>query len=417
MAEKAPSATWKSGFQSWNHWSRFATLTVIIVACIAAATWISIEQLHESEVDVEFKGHSVLFHQRRQDSKAVLLLPSNQLWYDTNLDVEPDEEVQINASGSVNLAIHRVVEAANAKETPRHPWVRPDGSSVGPPLRSANVDENRRKLLLSPEAPYGAVLACFVIRDEKAPGVQNLRPQGVKIVKEGATLLQDRASRARLWLTVNDEVIDPSNLPSSRQAFVSTVDEIMKRHKEMFWFQAYLHKCELARRFDEEIVPEGVWDINYQDNVGEYLVQIAIPSSHSVERRHLRLAPEWGSAASKAALCLMTVSVFAFLIFLFFRAPEYEPRTYSDRIEAFAILQSMLVVFYFLLWYVPSYFRLMCCLFGWLATLLYGCWTETRLPKFSRPFRSGHRRGAIFFYIFLGWLMLVVIASAGLESP
>lgn len=80
-----------------------------------------------------FSLSAFLFFQwqnRPAEQKTILLSPQggeNSPWVDTGIEVAPGDEIKIEASGKINLAFHRMVEAAINDTPPLHAWTGPKG--------------------------------------------------------------------------------------------------------------------------------------------------------------------------------------------------------------------------------------------------------------------------------------------------
>jgi hypothetical protein len=172
----------------------------------------------------------------------VVLLPASQLWMWTGIQVEAGEEIQLRASGGVNLATHRSVFNALSDTEPSLPWMFLSGptrvDSIGP--RPANPDDS----LIHPSAPDGALLL-FVRPLNSSPSSDNPRPSNKpnddyfvvapRSPNEWITLKAPRSGE--LCFVVNDVVADEErfyvvNDPKTYVGRVKTLNEVSKLFRE-----------------------------------------------------------------------------------------------------------------------------------------------------------------------------------------
>jgi hypothetical protein len=255
------------GFESRSHLIRFCLAILFIAALAVLLVWFIgrvLTQGQELSVSFNKEGATIVFVGDRP-SKALVLLSASQPWADTGLTVLPGQKISITASGLANLAIHRLVEAADKDERPRHGWAGPEG---GEPKNEKAVDRFRRALRIEPRVAYGCLLAYVRPVGEPDPGKEFPRPPGIHVIgRNGELTYADSKSRmGTLFLTANDAVARDD--PESERAYVTdqaalnatygpgrvTVDNLRER-----W-----------RRLRDA----NYWEVWFDDNVGEYLVQV-----------------------------------------------------------------------------------------------------------------------------------------------
>jgi hypothetical protein len=369
---------WSAGFDSWNHWARFAGLLVLAICILTAAVLLIVARIFDTNVDVLWKDNSLTFHQRHRDT-SVLLLPSNQCWVNTGVLVDPGTTISVHATGRANLAIHRVVESAKAKQPPRHPWGGPDGAK---PVDSIGNDKDKQAYLIDKDRPYGALLACFVAEDGREPGKDYPRPEHIQLVGQGVELRNIFVNPRKLWLTVNDEVFftEDNDLSKSRarQAFVSTVEKIRVHHPEFSECEAVRHYNDLVKSWDVVAADQNhYWDISFDNNVGDYLVSIEPGAGPATAVNPAKILPDNGVVPM---VMVIIAACFLWCFFLFTLTAKYEGATTNldsqfltrlTHLAVFACVEIFLFSVCVWLWPLRGY-RLMFCIFGLLCLLPYG---------------------------------------------
>jgi hypothetical protein len=191
-------------------------------------------------------------------SKETVLLPANKLWLNTGLQIKPGQEVKITATGSINLAIHRLVEAAHTHKYPRWGWMEPEG---GQPLNPAHQDLRIKQYLISPDNNYGVLLACITTDDL---GKSNPKPKNVSVIGRNASIKSEK--RGKLWLVVNDAVLNKD----AKNAYVQPQKDLDATYG--------VGKVTVKQREEEwkRIVDDGYFDAYFDDNAGAFLVQLQI---------------------------------------------------------------------------------------------------------------------------------------------
>lgn len=175
-------------------------LAFSLLALIVAVWAVAVKQA-DVETTSNKEGATVVTD-RNEVTKTLVLLPASRLWLDTELEVKKGQSVTITASGSINLAAHRLVEAMKDHTRPRLGWIGPDGGSY--PYRK-DLDNGRSKYLISPAHNYGALLACIVPAGDPLPGKENPKPNGIKQIGSRGSITAE--ATGNLWLVVNDVVL------------------------------------------------------------------------------------------------------------------------------------------------------------------------------------------------------------------
>jgi hypothetical protein len=264
---KAEAKSWVSIFDSTETVVRFlltsAAVAVIAVAVLLFATLI-IEHVIVKEVhEVEFHDGTTTYKLGHgEPEKSTLLLPAIQPWTNTHVSLGKKDSVYIEVSGAINVAIHRLVESSVNGKKPRFPWVGPNGLA-----EQSCVDESRREMKLAPEMKVGEVIAFIQDPGAMAPTeYKDRRPPNIKEVGERTPVAL--AGEGTLWLGVNDQWI----VPEYRQYYTSTTNDCLQQEGYQIRGKR-VTQSELQTRFDAYI-NDGNADAFYQDNVGEFLVQI-----------------------------------------------------------------------------------------------------------------------------------------------
>src|SRR5262249_1057583 len=133
------------------------------------------------------------------------------------------------------------------------------------------ADGDRDKLKVNPQEEMGALLALLVAQGDPAPGAINPRPQGIASIGKRGKISNTKSVSGRLWWTVNDSVLN--NSPESRGAYVGPPLVVPIDPKEED------EREKRVRQWDY-IVKNQYWNMWYDDNIGNFLVQIEIDSPH-----------------------------------------------------------------------------------------------------------------------------------------
>jgi hypothetical protein len=194
---------------------------------------------------------------------STILLPASQLWIDTGIDVSAKQKLQLSCSGSVHLAVHRLVEAAQNRAKPMHHiWGGPEGHVANAEDRP--IDILRRKMLVDPNAPIGAVLAFIKGPSDSPPGDRDPRPHGIQTVGKVSFV----EGQGRLYLTVNDLLFEDTD--ANRAAYVGTKAIVESSYgKGTNSVEKLTGEWEAIKKNQRTLA-------FYDDNVGDFMVQVIV---------------------------------------------------------------------------------------------------------------------------------------------
>jgi hypothetical protein len=190
-------------------------------------------------------------------------LPACSRWTNTGIKLKPNSIIEFTASGKVNLAAHRLIEAAYDKKMPPFNWLSPKGEEF---KNKRARDVYRRNFLVNPSAYLGVIIAYLQKDGEPDPSIQNQRPKNLETIYEH-TVIESPGYESTLWLIVNDVLLDPSRVDESKNAFFGPLDDLNskeKKEKESTW---------------NYIISKDYWDVWYDDNIGNYLIQLKIKTN------------------------------------------------------------------------------------------------------------------------------------------
>jgi len=256
------------GFESWAHLLRFCAAASFILALVALGTWVILSCVGPGQkLSISFnKEGSTIIFRGAEPSKALVLVSAGTLWLDTGLKLKSGQQVSVGATGLVNLSIHRLVEAADRDERPRHGWVGPDGDQQ---KNERPVDRLRKKLRIKPEEGFGCLLAYVRPDGESNPGKENPKPFGVQVVRRNGQITYNdpQGREGTLFLTVNEAVIQDT--PECEVAYVTNQEALDETYGP-----GVLTVAQLKDRW-RKLVKENYWEVWFDDNVGQFLVQIS----------------------------------------------------------------------------------------------------------------------------------------------
>lgn len=249
--EKVSPASFLDGFDSWNHLLRFtgaiAAIGLVIVLCVQSIGNI----LLPSGIEVSFVENGIALTSADKERHVMLILPSSQIWLDTQIDLEQDESAKLIATGKIHLSINKLVEADNQDKPPLYPWVEASGDlqTVLP------GDDNRNGLLIYPKARFGALLAYVQTTNEK-PSKTNSKPKEIQFIGKKGMVTNNSNRKGRLWLTINDFVL--SNNEASKEMFLMNQESLKIRYNRTTEQQMTIWK---------EIVAKQYWELFFDDNI------------------------------------------------------------------------------------------------------------------------------------------------------
>lgn len=302
----ADNSIW-GGFESDEHLKRFLIMTgaffVLLTLCIAIVFSLLGLSVKTDQLEISVGGES-RYSQRLSklsvnntgialeldDGQKIgsLLLPANQVWLDSKIDVPAGATVHISASGSATLSVSRSIDIA------KHPvkfdpsvynnLTGPDGVSLNRNLTNRRpADEIRRPLRISPNAPLGALLA--TILDEGFNFKATPKPPAIFAFREGSDGIVFHAKSAgRIYVTVNDLVgsgdpVDKDYWTLSRDRLGNRIAEtaIVDLYRRSYGESADIPRLrkDLSERWDD-MVKKMYYDIFVEDNAGYYMVAISV---------------------------------------------------------------------------------------------------------------------------------------------
>jgi hypothetical protein len=266
--KEAPKPGVLGGFQSWAHLLRFCTAATFIVTLCALVVWAIFALIGPGQkLSISFnKEGSTLIFIDEKPSKALVLVSASTLWLDTGIKMRPGQKLNIGATGLVNLAIHRLVEAADKDERPRHGWVGPDGDQQG---NEKPVERLRKRLRIEPREGFGCLLAYVRAEGEPNPGKEHPKPDGVQVVRRnGKVSYEDSHGReGTLFLTVNEAVIQDT--AAAEEAYLTTQQALDETYGKN------ILTVEQLRKRWQQLVTNNYWEVWFDDNVGQFLVQVS----------------------------------------------------------------------------------------------------------------------------------------------
>jgi hypothetical protein len=260
--------------QSYSHLFRTVIFFVLIFSFLLVALVIFFKSISETgELKAEFNKDgrllfelkkSNLFSQDEKKSFASFLLPSNVVWFDTGLELDPDQQCNFKVTGSIHLAIHTVVKSADNDEKNAIPWTNAKGNKF------VNIgDQNlqlkaKKQLLLKPGETIGNVLGYYIPVEEtkqfKEYFVQHRDELTTKIfeVNEEKFIQNDTKTKVRIYLSVNDILLnfDSASIKTSELAYLGN---------DKKWLNKWL-----------QISGSNYDNLYFDDNIGNFLVQVEI---------------------------------------------------------------------------------------------------------------------------------------------
>jgi hypothetical protein len=231
----------------------FALVTSFLACTILLAS------KNKTKIQVTSQG-ATLFQVDGRDQSAVFLLPASRLWANTGLKVKKGDCLLIKASGRIHLAGHRLFESATQDSIPFYPWVDADGKTEVQAYQKRSQETNRESHLIAPNIRPGTLLAYLATEKQDEPDFKNPRgndkgrlynignSRQIKAPSEGTFIL---------YLSVNDVFLTKEDskmykrTTASPKGFIGTPDERWK-----------------------EIEKNDYWNIWFDDNLGDFLVNI-----------------------------------------------------------------------------------------------------------------------------------------------
>jgi hypothetical protein len=237
---------------------RFLILIAVTLIVALATTWLLFRYLKKqnSDVEVSFSSEGATLIVSEKSKKAIFLLPASVPWVNTGIIVNENTPIKFTTSGRVHLAINNLVKAAEANIKPRIEWTGPEGYDAG----LAEKDRYRTSILISPKSKLGKIIGYVKSPNDIIPGPKNRSPANIFEVESNIVFTPSKTGE--LWLCVNDFLLSPND-SDSHKAYVGDTQG--------------RERSERIQEFNK-IVSQGYWEIWFDDNIGEYMLQIDLNS-------------------------------------------------------------------------------------------------------------------------------------------
>jgi hypothetical protein len=216
-----------------------------------------------------------IFPPRRIGSNIeYVIVPANQLWVDTGIVLKPGETIKLSASGQINLAVHRLVEAANEDRVPWYGWVGPEGKELpkaeNPP--TIYIRRQEAQLLIHPESKPGCLLMYLGSEGQPPPDKRDPRPKDIMAIGRGPKQYRNESKQnQQIYLTVNEKLL--ANTDKAREAYVGTQAEIDATYGLNSDGTPRFTLEQLEKRY-KYVIDNAYWDVWFDDNIGEFLVKV-----------------------------------------------------------------------------------------------------------------------------------------------
>ena len=233
-------------------------LVMLIISSLFQGGDLSVEMNKEGRILYKYSH----FRKSEDKSYTTFMLPSNELWYDTGIDLDADQQIKIVISGRIHLAVHKLVDAADKDEKSAVNWNGPEGSVWGNLGENIEQLKSKKSLLVS----QGDIIGNTLLYLCPINNIGNFRQDFVKnrkayigkfpVVINNQQYINNTGNKVRLFLTVNDILLDFSKDGLDRSKIAYT----------------RLHR---PHNFDE-IWKANFYDVWFADNVGCFLVNAEI---------------------------------------------------------------------------------------------------------------------------------------------
>lgn len=251
-----------SGFESNKHLFRFCVFFLfiaVILFCFIKS--LSLTNLKK----IDFKNGCIEIYNGNKLEKAMLVLPANILWLNTNLPVDNNQKITISAFGEVNLAIHHLVKDAISDKELSIPWVGPTGDTSNK-FPTNERDSLRSNFKILPSENYGCVLACIIpnedVKNDKYPNKFHPVPKNIQFIGNRKTITNNTGKDGILFLVVNDTYCDRTE--KCKQAYFGkqNIDKIPSPEIDT-----------LNNRW-KFIMDKSYYNVWFDDNIGEFTIQV-----------------------------------------------------------------------------------------------------------------------------------------------
>ncbi len=239
---------------------RFLILISVAFTVAVITTWILFSYLkrQNSDFEVSFSSEGATIIVSKNSRKAIFLLPASKPWVNTGIIVNKDKPITFTASGRVHLAINNLVKSAEANIKPQVKWTGPEGYDSG----LAEKDRYRSPILISPRSNLGKIIGFVKSPNDITPGPKYRSPNNTFEVENNTVYTPKETGE--LWLCINDFLLGPEDDEKSLKAYIG---ETRGRERE--------------KRIQEfnKILTQGYWEIWFDDNIGEYMLQIDLTNN------------------------------------------------------------------------------------------------------------------------------------------
>lgn len=227
--------------------------------------------MKSSDVTVTFTNMGGVVFQTIDTRTGSFLLPASAGWINTGFVIKPDEKVRIQSFGRVHLSLGRLLKDSKNNHVARG-WSSPDGFPY-------DEDAQRKALLVVPNANKGMLLGYLAEANyvgKKNPSKYNPRPEGILELGADRTFRNTSKETQELWLTVNDYYLNKD----AEDAYLSgedarentcTKDQATTKTKN----PAEAENKIKSRACWKDIVESKYWELWFDDNLGEYLINIS----------------------------------------------------------------------------------------------------------------------------------------------
>lgn len=182
-----------------------------------------------------------VFSLGKKDKTIHYELNPSSMWANTGYKINKGQILKINASGRINLAGHRLMDAAKADSLPMFPWSGPEGI-VNEKIINDPIIAKRRDCLLLPDAPIGALIAGISDRSFS----YNSEMWEIGTDWEGIS-----PETGYLWFAVNDSRLNEN----ARSCYYAD------QNRALNW---------------EYIIKNKYWNLWFDDNIGSLQINIEI---------------------------------------------------------------------------------------------------------------------------------------------
>lgn len=174
----------------------------------------------------------------KNEDKDVIywLFNSADLWANSGIEVDVNDELTIRASGSSYTAVHHLVSASNENRIPQDQWVSIEGQSPDMMNKMEQRDIIRARFRISPTYPEGILLMQVIHADSvNDSGKWYDKDENDAIMTNGNIIVIGKerkglriTKKGILHFAVNDIVFTKNVLDSMYSTFVETVAQNCK---------------------------------------------------------------------------------------------------------------------------------------------------------------------------------------------